>query len=561
MPAKSQQQQKLMGLALSVKKGDTPASKVSKAVKDMVKNMSKKELEKYAGTKHKGLPKKVDEAISQQAYQLDRMIGGAGQQTVQNFIDDHNIDITKLLGNIRQMSDSEKLNIKYIMTGKLDGPAKDRFIKTYRKETSLEEAKATLCGRCGHVHVKGTPCPRPFKENQEMDPVDSITMDIPLFLRMLEFAREDASEDMDLHDVTERANMLTKDRGMLSMEDYNEIVKAAEQIKEGMGDQLEEPYFIQVVLYDAPKALDIFNDSYRNSNIKMYGSDVYASDSLENIEDLYQDFRYGNIHMIDYNLGEEELYEASSKKFSKEYDEDPTLKGNQKGLPDALQKAIIAKANKKLKETAVTVDYSDPAKQDDVLNVGTPTQATNAVNAFKASPGFKGSVKVDGVKKIQKETLSEGREFDYEGSMARTQLYSIIKNAKALFDQMDERTQLQGWVQSKLTKAEDYIDAVRTYLEGESLTSTTPLMVSEQSIKDEEGASLNIGDVVKAADGGIYQIIYSYGENKPFLVPFDLKKRKPINLRSRTYFDSDSMITKKLHRVMSYSATKGGFIK
>ena len=52
MPAKSQQQQKLMGLALSVKKGDTPASKVSKAVKDMVKNMSKKELEKYAGYKN-----------------------------------------------------------------------------------------------------------------------------------------------------------------------------------------------------------------------------------------------------------------------------------------------------------------------------------------------------------------------------------------------------------------------------------------------------------------------------------------------------------------------------
>lgn len=480
MPAKSQQQQKLMGLALSVKKGDTPASKVSKAVKDMVKNMSKKELEKYAGTKHKGLPKKVDEAISQQAYQLDRMIGGAGQQTVQNFIDDHNIDITKLLGNIRQMSDSEKLNIKYMMTGKLDGPAKDRFIKTYTKEASLEEAKATLCGRCGHVHVKGTPCPRPFKENQEMDPVDSITMDIPLFLRMLEFAREDASQDMDLHDVTERANMLTKDRGMLSMEDYNEIVKAAEEIKEA---------------------------------------------------------------------------------FTKEFDDDPSLKGDQKKLPDSLQQAIIAKANKKLKETAITVDYSDPTKQDDVLNVGTQAQAQNAVSAFKASPSFKGSVKVDGVKKIQKETLSEGREFDYEGSMARTQLYSIIKNAKALFDQMDERTQLQGWVQSKLTKAEDYIDAVRTYLEGESLTSTTPLMVSEQSIKDEEGASLNIGDVVKAADGGIYQIIYSYGESKPFLVPFDLKKRKPINLRSRTYFDSDSMITKKLHKVMSYSATKGGFIK
>jgi len=59
--AVSKQQQKIMGLALSVKKGDTPKSKVSKKVKDMSKEMSKKDLEDFASTKHKGLPKKVEE--------------------------------------------------------------------------------------------------------------------------------------------------------------------------------------------------------------------------------------------------------------------------------------------------------------------------------------------------------------------------------------------------------------------------------------------------------------------------------------------------------------------
>ena len=33
----------------------------------------------------------------------------------------------------------------------------------------LAEKKATYCGRCGHTHVKGTPCPRPFKEEVEND--------------------------------------------------------------------------------------------------------------------------------------------------------------------------------------------------------------------------------------------------------------------------------------------------------------------------------------------------------------------------------------------------------
>jgi len=59
--AVSKQQQKIMGLALSVKRGDTPKSKVSKQVQKMAKEMTKKELEDFASTKHKGLPKTVDE--------------------------------------------------------------------------------------------------------------------------------------------------------------------------------------------------------------------------------------------------------------------------------------------------------------------------------------------------------------------------------------------------------------------------------------------------------------------------------------------------------------------
>lgn len=59
--AVSKQQQKIMGLALSVKRGDTPKSKVSKSVQKMAKEMSKKELEDFASTKHKGLRKTVDE--------------------------------------------------------------------------------------------------------------------------------------------------------------------------------------------------------------------------------------------------------------------------------------------------------------------------------------------------------------------------------------------------------------------------------------------------------------------------------------------------------------------
>jgi hypothetical protein len=71
-----------------------------------------------------------------------------------------------------------------------------------------------------------------MNEAKSEDKVDTITMDIPLFLRMLEYSREDASQDMDLHDVTEKSNLLGKERGILSMEDYEEIVGSAEDTPE-----------------------------------------------------------------------------------------------------------------------------------------------------------------------------------------------------------------------------------------------------------------------------------------------------------------------------------------
>jgi hypothetical protein len=59
MPSVSQQQQKLFGLALSVKRGETPESEASDDVMNIVNTMSEKDIEKYAKTKHDGLPKKA----------------------------------------------------------------------------------------------------------------------------------------------------------------------------------------------------------------------------------------------------------------------------------------------------------------------------------------------------------------------------------------------------------------------------------------------------------------------------------------------------------------------
>jgi hypothetical protein len=70
----SKQQQKIMGLALSVKRGDTKKSEVSKKVKDIAKKMSEKDLEDFAGTKHKGLPKKKKDTKEEEVKKLEESI-------------------------------------------------------------------------------------------------------------------------------------------------------------------------------------------------------------------------------------------------------------------------------------------------------------------------------------------------------------------------------------------------------------------------------------------------------------------------------------------------------
>lgn len=68
------------------------------------------------------------------------------------------------------------------------------------------------------------------KLKEELDKADTVTMDIPLLIRVLEYAREDAKTDMDLHKVVENLIKM-RDEGTLSMAQYDAIVKIKEDIE------------------------------------------------------------------------------------------------------------------------------------------------------------------------------------------------------------------------------------------------------------------------------------------------------------------------------------------
>jgi hypothetical protein len=74
--------------------------------------------------------------------------------------------------------------------------------------------------------------------------------------------------------------------------------------------------------------------------------------------------------------------------------------------------------------------------------------------------------KLDNIKKGTTIPIkTESKEMDHEYSMARSELSTIIKAAKRLQKKMKGEGEIEAWVQSKITKAADYIDTAADYLE------------------------------------------------------------------------------------------------
>lgn len=76
--------------------------------------------------------------------------------------------------------------------------------------------------------------------NESVDKKDTVILDIPLLIRVLELAREDIKTDMDLHRVVEKLISI-RNKGVLTMDDYNTIANIKEShIAIAMGKMLDD---------------------------------------------------------------------------------------------------------------------------------------------------------------------------------------------------------------------------------------------------------------------------------------------------------------------------------
>jgi len=256
----------------------------------------------------------------------------------------------------------------------------------------------------------------------------------------------------------------------------------------------------------------------KRSLVKRYGPDA-------------EKVMYGRATNIAKKVAESEMEKSNLKElvraalmnekagFSKEYDDNPALKGGQKNLPDGLQKAIIKKEKgvkevedfaefllddggdltlQKLESIMSQILNTFPAliKQIQVVspNIFKDKKSLDYANAL-AKPLKELNILLKDLKQSKiKEDLDLGHE-DNEPHMIKAELYRIGKYAMELYQMVDEfegkgEVDFPAWWQSKITTSANNMVSAKHYLDFELKEPEIDAMVGAI---DMSGALDNIG--------------------------------------------------------------------
>lgn len=91
-------------------------------------------------------------------------------------------------------------------------------------------------------------------------------------------------------------------------------------------------------------------------------------------------------------------------------------------------------------------------------------------------------------------------ERDREGAMAKADLYKLANYSLKLFKMMEANTQLEGWVQAKITKAADYVASVYHYMEYEMKFSEYGAAIDDSDVYSESQKRALRGKLMEAKE-------------------------------------------------------------
>lgn len=90
---------------------------------------------------------------------------------------------------------------------------------------------------------------------------------------------------------------------------------------------------------------------------------------------------------------------------------------------------------------------------------------------------------------------------DHEVQMARAQLYHLAQDAiklHKLLKNIDESEGLEGWIQSKITLAADYIKSASNYLEYDKISQSPAMMTMTGMPESISAGGMGAGSVATA---------------------------------------------------------------
>jgi hypothetical protein len=134
------------------------------------------------------------------------------------------------------------------------------------------------------------------------------------------------------------------------------------------------------------------------------------------------------------------------------------------------------------------------ADQDDEVSdqpkkKGRPAGTKRAIGA-KGPTGKSKLMSKGSIKEMDAVSLTDKGEYDQEGDMARDQLHTLVKAAKELHGILADDDNLPEWVQSKITKALDYINSANDYMDQEKHDADNPIAEKAVSVAQRRAAGI-----------------------------------------------------------------------
>jgi hypothetical protein len=315
-------------------------------------------------------------------------------------------------------------------------------------------------------------------------------------------------------------------------------------------------FYVEVTAQDATRASQVYNDEPQfELYIDKDSPFRYVSNDLNMMITFLQRLGDRQIEITDSNVGEhmddmESDFELEEKKGrdmdgDNDIDSDDYLLTRDQAIKNAMK-------GKKIKKSALK-ELVKKALQEQPMGMG--QAKTGAVELPKATnPADIKKITDKGINVQLKE--DDWMDPNDESDMAKSQLYKIGKYAAGLMNMIKDGEQLDAWVQAKLTKAADYLGAVKHYLEGEKA-----LGMNEGDIK--------VGDMIgNTVQGFDHKVLAIQGDH--YIVQNTATGKKMKTFRDNMYkarameegLGNDIMTLQawlvKLNQTLAYEKREGG---